>query len=598
MNESSTMSGEPATKVEGESGGPVDQSKRDLEEEFNMQRAKMKELFLQKEDDLRKLRLEKEQLDSEVLGLRAELQQLQTLSENQKSEIQSLQMLVSETIEASSSSIEEVRRLRNKNLELEQQLAQLRSQQQEVSLAPATLVRTLARKLGADTEDTPTRKVQNVEDGELVRSIIQPMEMEIGALKNKLRETDARLQEALKSAANTTVVTSNTIGDAKTDLAAAESQQAASSSGCDMCANYERQLVAEQARAHAAAERAARAEQALRLATEELEGVRSIHDETIRTWQAERSDSGSRVAELSNALKEAHELLQNRSAAAEEASQRALEQVTTLTVDRETLQRKLDSLERDNAMLIGQYTKKAADMQNEIINLPDNAIELQEQCLQLREQLIFCQLGREEAAASEQELRNQLLSHGALLHQQEAALASSSTELRECREQLDRLQTEREQMKELADKLRASTDMIEQLLEDKKRLASEVAETRNRVSILQLELDNSEKVQQDFVRLSQSLQVQLQRIREADTEVRWQHDEDVNECPSCHVALPNSKKKVHCRHCGRIFCSACAAHSVASGPRGAPARVCAVCRTLLQPHTAPYFSTAPPHSPD
>lgn len=46
-------------------------------------------------EDLRKLRLEKEQLDSEVLGLRAELQQLQTLSENQKSELQSLQMLVS-----------------------------------------------------------------------------------------------------------------------------------------------------------------------------------------------------------------------------------------------------------------------------------------------------------------------------------------------------------------------------------------------------------------------------------------------------------------------------------------------------------------------
>lgn len=62
-------------------------------------------------------------------------------------------------------------------------------------------------------------------------------------------------------------------------------------------------------------------------------------------------------------------------------------------------------------------------------------------------------------------------------------------------------------MKELGDKLRHSNDMIEQLLEDKKRLQSEVHEVRNRVSVLQQELDNSEKVQQDFVRLSQSLQV-------------------------------------------------------------------------------------------
>lgn len=62
-------------------------------------------------------------------------------------------------------------------------------------------------------------------------------------------------------------------------------------------------------------------------------------------------------------------------------------------------------------------------------------------------------------------------------------------------------------MKELGDKLRHSNDMIEKLLEDKKRLQGEVHEVRNRVSVLQQELDNSEKVQQDFVRLSQSLQV-------------------------------------------------------------------------------------------
>lgn len=56
--------------------------------------------------------------------------------------------------------------------------------------------------------------------------------------------------------------------------------------------------------------------------------------------------------------------------------------------------------------------------------------------------------------------------------------------------------------------------------------------------------------------------------------------------------------QVHCRHCGRIFCGACVAHSVAAGPRAAPARVCSVCLTLLQPHRAPYFSTRPPNTPD
>ncbi|KAJ0176379.1 hypothetical protein K1T71_007558 [Dendrolimus kikuchii] len=379
---------------------------------------------------MRKMLQEKEQLESEVMGLRAELQQLLTLT--------------------SSSGTEEVRRLRAKNIELEQQLTQLRQQQQ---------------------------------------------------------------------------------------------------------------------------------------ATDELEGVRSLHDETVRSWQLERVQSGEQLEGLREAAKEA-----------EQASMRALQQVTELTVDRETLQKKMDSLERDNAMLIGQYMKRAAEMQNEIINLPDNVEELQEHTLRLREQLIVCQVGREEAAAAEAELRAQLLEQGAVFHRQEAQLSATAAELREARERLDQLQTEREQMKELGDKLRHSNDMIEKLLEDKKRLQSEVHEMRTKVSVLQQELDNSEKVQQDFVRLSQSLQVQLQRIREADSEVRWQHDEDVSECPSCHTHLPNSKKKVHCRHCGRIFCSGCVSHAIPSGPRGTLSRVCAVCRTLLQPHTKPYFSTDPPQT--
>lgn len=534
-------------------------------------------------EDMRKMLQDKEQLESEVLGLRAELQQLQTLSENQKSEIQSLQMLVSETVEASSSGTEEVRRLRVRNLELEQHLNQMRQQQQEVSLAPATFVRSLARKLGADAEEQQPRKEE-----ELLRSIIQPLEMEISALKTKLRDTDAQLQDALAKAKATAAAAPS--GDAK--------QDSESSRQCDMCVNYEKQLVLEQAKAEQARDRANMKELALKQATDELEGVRSLHDETVRSWQSERSASAGQLDALQAAVREAGDTLALHVQQAEQAEQRALQLVTELTVDRETLQKKLDSLERDNAMLIGQYTKKAAEMQNEVIDLPDNVEELQMHTLRLREQLIFCQLGREEAAAAERDLRAQLLEHGDLFRRQEAELATLRIQLKEALDEVDRLQTEQAQMKELGDKLRQSSELAERLLEDKRRLQAELHDVRARVSVLQQELDNSEKVQQDFVRLSQSLQVQLQRIREADTEVRWQHEDDVHDCPSCHTHLPNNKKKMHCRHCGRIFCASCVCHSVPAGPRGAPARVCSVCRTLLQPHAAPYFSTDPPRSPD
>jgi hypothetical protein len=75
-------------------------------------------------------------------------------------------------------------------------------------------------------------------------------------------------------------------------------------------------------------------------------------------------------------------------------------------------------------------------------------------------------------------------------------------------------------------------------------LEEQVAELKSRVGSLQQELDNSEAVQKDFVRLSQSLQVQLERIREADTQVRWQHDEDVEECQGCRTGFSFTRSKV------------------------------------------------------
>lgn len=86
-----------------------------------------------------------------------------------------------------------------------------------------------------------------------------------------------------------------------------------------------------------------------------------------------------------------------------------------------------------------------------------------------------------------------------------------------------------------------------------KQLEEQVAELKSRVGSLQQELDNSEAVQKDFVRLSQSLQVQLERIREADTQVRWQHEEDVEECQGCRSGFSFTRSKV-CTHLSQMIC--------------------------------------------
>ncbi|UYV83499.1 RABEP1 [Cordylochernes scorpioides] len=120
------------------------------------------------------------------------------------------------------------------------------------------------------------------------------------------------------------------------------------------------------------------------------------------------------------------------------------------------------------------------------------------------------------------------------------------------------------------------------------RLEEENQELRGKVMGLQADLDISEGVQRDFVKLSQTLQMELEKIRQQGTEVRWQHEDDVSECGSCRDNfLTSNKTKVHCSHCGQVFCQACCSKVVFSGPRQRPYQVCATpCWTTPAPPTS------------
>ena len=56
---------------------------------------------------------------------------------------------------------------------------------------------------------------------------------------------------------------------------------------------------------------------------------------------------------------------------------------------------------------------------------------------------------------------------------------------------------------------------------------------------------SSVAMQKDFVRLSQSLQVELEKIRQQEKEVRWQHEEDVEECGGCRLGFSIMRRKHH-----------------------------------------------------
>ncbi|KRZ69669.1 Rab GTPase-binding effector protein 1 [Trichinella papuae] len=261
--------------------------------------------------------------------------------------------------------------------------------------------------------------------------------------------------------------------------------------------------------------------------------------------------------------------------------------------------------------LLGRHRQGARQLEEEKIDLPQDVEELQLLCLQLKEELIETRTAKEhleETLMSEIVLlKAEIASEKQAKEQVEASLADDICHLRS---QLDCAQNcllERESLYKWKAEAQSQFDKhrrrifeleshVKELEKEKLQAKELIQEGQRRAQVLQQELDNCVQVQRDFVKLSQSLQIQLEKIRQSEHEVRWEDDDDVLMCRGCKQLFNRHRRKLHCRHCGRIFCDPCLSRTVSSGPQRKPAKVCEVCHTLLVSETAPYFSVEVPHS--
>lgn len=594
-----------------------------IREEFGIQRAKMKELFLQKEEELKRQHEEKILLQDEVRKLKNELDEAKSqltvadlkvendiLVEKRKAqeEIATLEQLIQETVEESSCSRnqlgDELRKLQTAFRKLEAENALLRSQvsresQEGPQISLSTVTKTLARKvvsqLGADTLslgpenlEESLRKVNKYaqEDAEVLRSLVGPLEEEIKALKEKLRGTDDELQKYKETQSQKKLLIES--GSAEVT--------------CDMCANYEAQLVKMQAAEKDFEKRLADADHLLEVQKEDLVKEVEFRKEMEEKWNEKKEEHKIKVSELTSASQASQQALADLKQTLAQMHQGVTEELTRLIQGREEVQRHLNALQKENENLVGKHSKHSLQLQSESINMPNNVEELHVTLLKMHEDLIAAKVAQEVTQEKEETLRYEVtLLQDQIDHDNRARQQTESTlveEIRQLKIQLDNYKHEHQTFYEREEKLNKIEKQLENTMKEKRDVESNAAELRQRLTSLQQELDTSEEVQKDFVRLSQSLQVQLERIREAGSEVRWQHDEDVDECPNCRTGFTVTRRKMHCRHCGHIFCSTCLSHVVNSGPKQRPSRVCDVCHTLLVRDTAPYFSQEAPHLPE
>lgn len=228
-----------------------------------------------------------------------------------------------------------------------------------------------------------------------------PLEEEIKALKEKLRNADEDIQKYRSAGGQTNATESNQqsalvgmLNEGKTEQNATnESNDDAQSTttaddSCEMCKNYESQLVASQTE-----------QENLRKDIErfhsELAKEATLRQDLETKWQEKREKYKVQVRQLTETVehneKELATLQRHYTSFKEEVNDEFLK----LTNERESVHRHLTTLQDDNDFLAGRYMASSEEMQNQLIDLPNTVEELQETLLQSHQSLIEARVGCE-----------------------------------------------------------------------------------------------------------------------------------------------------------------------------------------------------------
>lgn len=246
----------------------------------------------------------------------------------------------------------------------------------------------------------------------MLRSLVIPLEEEIRALKEKLRATDEELQKSrggtgiVMSASNSNLGSAlvGMLNESKSNHSLSNAQNTAEESeptdngppnesdvvqvACEMCKNYESQLVSSQN------DQENLRKDIERFAEEQAKEA-ALRRDLEEKWQEKRDKYKEHVSKLTTTVehneRELAALQKHYSTFKEEVN----EELTKLTAERESVHRHLNTLQDDNDFLAGRYLASSEEMENQLIDLPSTVEELQETLLQSHQSLIEARVGCE-----------------------------------------------------------------------------------------------------------------------------------------------------------------------------------------------------------
>ncbi|XP_053851503.1 rab GTPase-binding effector protein 1 [Vidua macroura] len=308
---------------------------------------------------------------------------------------------------------------------------------------------------------------------------------------------------------------------------------------CDMCSNYEKQLQGIQIQEAETRDQVKKLQVMLRQANDQLEKTMKDKQELEDYMKQSAEDSSNQISLLMAKCQKSENFLSELQQAFLQAKRSVQEQMAVLTQSREQVSEELVRLQKDNESLQGKHSLHVSLQQAEDFILPEAAEELRELILKYREDIISVRTAadhlEEKLKAEILFLKEQIQAEQYLKENIEETL---QLEIENCKEEiasisslkaeLERIKAEKEQLEsssqenlqQLESLQEAKSALEEQLKKEtaaKANLEQLVFEEKNKAQRLQTELDVSEQVQRDFVKLSQTLQVQLERIRQADS---------------------------------------------------------------------------------
>lgn len=308
---------------------------------------------------------------------------------------------------------------------------------------------------------------------------------------------------------------------------------------CDMCSNYEKQLQAIQGQEAETRDQVKKLQVMLRQANDQLERTMTEKQSLEESVKTGNEETAAKVSALMQRVQESETLLSTLQQALSEAKRNTQEQMAVLLKSREQVADELSRLQRDNESLQGKHRLHLELQQQEDFQMPNTLMDLQGLVVQLRDDVVASRTAadhmEEKLKAEILFLKEQIQAEQCLKENLEdtlqleiegckeeiASFSSLKTELERVKAEKEQLQSSLAEKTETLDGIQGVKTSLEQQLKEvtgaKVALESQVLDERDKAQRLQTELDVSEQVQKDFVKLSQTLQVQLERIRQAES---------------------------------------------------------------------------------